>query len=206
VLSVAGNINAANFNGNIISTGNISTTANVTGNWIIASGGNTLIDNGVSTTGNITGNYILGNIANATGGPGAQIVSTWVPTLTATGGGTFTYSTQLGNYVKSGRSVTLFFTITISGASGVSGTVAVSGFPVAATSASGVQGGGALDNYSFSLLPIHVTGEVPSGSSQMNLYWHDRSGSTNSIGLMTTGQLGTSATLTGRISYISASE
>jgi hypothetical protein len=181
VLSVAGNVNASYFNGNVTSTGNIS------------------------TTGNITGNYIFGNIANTTGGPGAQIVSTWVPTVTATGGGTFTYSTQLGNYIKSGRSVTLFFTITISGASGASGTVAVTGFPYAATSASGVQGGGALDNYSFSTLPIHVTGEVPSGSSQMNLYWHDRAGSTNSIGLMTTGQLGTSATLTGRISYIAAS-
>jgi hypothetical protein len=176
----------------------VSTTGNVTG-------GNILTGGVISSAGNITGNYILGNIANATGGPDAQIVSTWVPTLTATGGGTFTYSTQLGNYIKSGRSVTLFFTISISGASGVSGTVAVTGLPVAATSASGVQGGGALDSYSFSVLPIHVTGEVPSGSSQMNLYWHDRAGSTNTLALMTTGQLGTSATLTGRIAYIAAS-
>jgi len=67
VLSVAGNINAANFNGNVISSGNISTTANVTGNWIIASGGNTLIDSGVSTTGNVTANYFFGNGSQLTG-------------------------------------------------------------------------------------------------------------------------------------------
>jgi hypothetical protein len=78
VLSVAGNVNASYFNGNVVSTGIISTTANViggniltgglisatgniTGNWLIASNGNTLIDNGVSTTGNVTGNYFIGN-------------------------------------------------------------------------------------------------------------------------------------------------
>ena len=67
VLSVAGNVNASYFNGNVISTGNISTTANVTGNYVIASGGNTVINAGVSTTGNVTGNYFIGNGSQLTG-------------------------------------------------------------------------------------------------------------------------------------------
>ena len=67
VLSVAGNVNAAYFNGNVVSSGNISTTGNVTGNYVIASGGNTVINAGISTTGNVTGNYILGNGSLLTG-------------------------------------------------------------------------------------------------------------------------------------------
>jgi hypothetical protein len=67
VLSVAGNINANNFNGNIISTGNISTTANVIGAYGIFTNGNTVINAGVSTTGNVTGNYFIGNGSQLTG-------------------------------------------------------------------------------------------------------------------------------------------
>jgi hypothetical protein len=80
VLSVAGNVNAAYFNGNVIGTGNISTTGNVTGNYVIASGGNTVINAGISTTGNVTGNYILGNGSQLTG-----VITTILPTaLTST--------------------------------------------------------------------------------------------------------------------------
>jgi hypothetical protein len=212
IVSVTGNVNGGNVIAaanlvtvGVAATGNISTSGNVTGAWLIASNGNTLIDNGVSTTGNVTGAYILGNIANATGGPSAQIISTWIPTLEASGGGTFTYTTQHGNYAKSGRNVTLFFTISISGVTGVSGTMRVGNLPYTGATVTGECGGGALDNYSLSVLPIHVTGVVGSGSTHMDMYWHDRSGSTNNIALMTTGQLGTVATLTGRITYISAS-
>jgi hypothetical protein len=80
VLSVAGNVNASYFNGNVIGTGNISTTGNVTGNYVIASGGNTVINAGVSTTGNVTGNYIFGNGSQLTG-----VITTILPTaLTST--------------------------------------------------------------------------------------------------------------------------
>jgi hypothetical protein len=208
VVSVTGNITGANVitggGATLINTA-ISTSGNVTGAWLIASNGNTLIDNGVSTTGNVTGAYILGNIANATGGPSAQIISTWTPTLEASGGGTFTYTTQNGNYVKSGRNVTLFFTIGINGVTGISGTMRIANLPYTGATVTGECGGGALDNYSLTTVPIHVTGVVGSGSTHMDLYWHDRAGSTNTIALMTTGQLGTVATLTGRITYISAS-
>lgn len=66
VLSVAGNINAANFNGNIVSTGNLSTTGNVIGAYGIFSDGNTVINAGISTTGNITAVNFIGNIIAAT--------------------------------------------------------------------------------------------------------------------------------------------
>ena len=92
VFSVAGNVNATNFNGifngNIVTTGNVSTTGNVIGAYGIFSSGNTVINAGVSTTGNvtggnirtagvvsatgnITGNYFFGNGSQLTGLPAA---------------------------------------------------------------------------------------------------------------------------------------
>jgi hypothetical protein len=72
VLSVAGNVNATNFNGtfvgNIVTTGNVSTTGNVIGAYGVFSGGNTVINAGITTTGSITGgNLITGGIVSATG-------------------------------------------------------------------------------------------------------------------------------------------
>lgn len=67
VLSVAGNVNANFFNGNVIATGNLSTTGNVIGAYGIFTGGNTVINAGVSTTGNVTGNYFIGNGSQLTG-------------------------------------------------------------------------------------------------------------------------------------------
>jgi hypothetical protein len=72
VLSVAGNVNATNFNGifngNIITTGNVSTAGNVIGAYGIFSAGNTVINAGISTTGNVTGgNLVTGGVVSATG-------------------------------------------------------------------------------------------------------------------------------------------
>jgi len=215
--NVSGNVTGGNLVGQNLTAGRVaivgsgkevSDDAEFTYNSstnVLSVGGNILSGGIISTSGNITGNYILGNIANATGGPSAQIVSTYTPTLEASGGGTFTYTSQIGNYVKSGRNVSIFFTIGISGVTGVSGTVRVANLPFQGATVSGSCGGGALDSYSFTVMPIHVTGTVGSGSSHMDLQWHDRSGSTNTLAAMTTGQLGTTATLTGRITYISAS-
>jgi hypothetical protein len=180
-----GNANVAaylpTYTGNI-SAGNVTVSHRVTAN--IFSG-----DGGLLTNINVTP---------------SQTITTWVPTLTATGGGTFTYSVQSGYYVKSGQSVTAYFTITITGVTGVSGTVRLSNLPATSINQTNA-GGGALDNYSFTTLPSHVTGLVAANSTYMAFYWHDRSGSTNTMGLMTTGNLGTSATLMGRLTYISAS-
>lgn len=168
-------------------------------------------------TGNISsGNANLGNLVNGNffqgdGGllsnvniASSQIISTWTPTLLASGGGTITYASQLGNFIKSGRNVTGYFTIVITNAVGVSGTIRIGNLPYVSATLSDGTGGGALDNYSFAVLPIQVTGTIPSATSYVDLYWHDRTGSTNTIALMTAGQLGTVATLVGRINYISA--
>jgi hypothetical protein len=69
VLSVAGNVNAANFNGNVVSTGNISTTGNVTGNYFIGNGSQltgvitTITPNALSSTVHIAATTV-GNTAN----------------------------------------------------------------------------------------------------------------------------------------------
>lgn len=220
-IQASGNLTGGNVatSGIVIATGNVSggnivTTGNVTAGNLTVNGLSTLgANSNVKITGGATaqvlltdgtGNLYWGNAGNIAGSSSSQIVGTWVPTLVASGGGTFTYSTQIGNYIKSGQSVSAFFTIVITGATGVTGTISVAGLPAASQATSGAAGGGALDNYSFAALPCHVTGLVPSNSTQLNFYWHDRAGSTNTMDLMTAGNLGTSATLTGRITYISA--
>jgi hypothetical protein len=75
VLSVAGNVNASYFNGNVVATGNLSTTGNVIGAYGIFSNGNTVINAGVSTTGNVTGDYHIGNGSQLTG-----VLTTITPT------------------------------------------------------------------------------------------------------------------------------
>lgn len=207
----AGNVTIAG-QGNITSLGtltgltsggvvNLTTASNVA----LGSNANVHITGGTANYALITdgaGALSWSDIAGISGST-AQTVATWVPTLTATGGGTFTYSVQTGYYIKSGRSVSCYFTVTITGVTGVSGTVRVSNLPVTSINQTNA-GGGALDNYSFASLPSHVTGLVAANSTYMALYWHDRAGSTNTMDLMTTANLGTSATLIGRITYISA--
>jgi hypothetical protein len=205
VVSVTGNVNG----GNVIAAANV-TTANltVTGISNLNSNANVVITGGTANYALVTNGSGVLSWANASGISGAVTgtIAAWTPQLFATGGGTFTYTTQNGTYLKNGQSVTAFFTITISGVSGVSGTVRIANLPVAAyVTTPGAAGGGELDNYSFAVLPSGVTGVVPSGSQYMDLYWHDRSGSNNTLAQMTTGQLGTTATLIGRITYISAS-
>ena len=110
----------------------------------------------------------------------------------------------MGITIKSGRSVTAYFTVTITGVTGVSGTVRLSNLPATSINQTNA-GGGALDNYTFAAMPSHVTGLVAANSAYLAFYWHDQSGpTTNTLSLMTTANLGTSATLIGRITYISA--
>jgi hypothetical protein len=224
-LAVTGNITSGNLSGtSIVGTlttaaqTNITSVGTLTG---LTSGGvvnlTTASNVALGPVANVhitggTANYAL--ITNGSGvlswsdiagisGSTAQTVASWVPTLTATGGGTFTYSIQTGYYIKSGRNVSCFFTVAITGVTGVSGTISLSDLPVTSINQTNA-GGGALDNYTFSLSPIHVTGLVVANGNSMPFYWHDRSGSTNTLVLMTAGQLGSAATLIGRVTYISA--
>lgn len=203
LITATGNIRG----GNVIAVANVSSAnLTVTGISNLNSNANVKITGGTTAQALITdgsGNLSWANVANIAGAPATQIVTTWVPTLTATGGGTFTYSVQTGYYIKSGQSVTCYFTISITGVTGVSGTVNLSNLPVTSINQTNA-GGGALDNYSFAVLPSHVTGLVAANSTSMAMYWHSRTGSSNTMELMTTALLGTTATLIGRISYISA--
>jgi hypothetical protein len=184
-----------------IGTANLTTASNVS----LGPVANVHISGGTANYALITdgaGVLSWSNIAGISGST-SQTVTSWVPALTATGGGTFNYSIQSGYYIKSGRSVTCFFTVAITGATGVTGTIKLSNLPVISINQTNA-GGGALDNYTFAAPPNHVTGLVEANSTSMDFYWHDRAGSLNTIGLMTTTNLGTAATLIGRVSYISA--
>jgi hypothetical protein len=69
-----------------------------------------------------------------------QTTGTWTPTLTfATTQGSQTYTTQLGNYVKTGKLVVLNFDIVLSANSG-SGNVTITGLPFTSTDQTGYQG------------------------------------------------------------------
>ncbi len=202
LISATGNIRG----GNVIAVANV-TTANLTVTSIsnLNSNANVKITGGSNAQALVTdgtGNLSWADAANISGAS-AQIVTNWTPTLTATGGGTFTYSVQTGYYVKSGRSVSCYFTVTVTGVTGIAGTIRVSNLPATSINQTNA-GGGALDNYSFAVLPSHVTGLVAANSTYMDLYWHDRSGSTNTMNLMTTTEFGVAATMIGRITYISA--
>lgn len=134
----------------------------------------------------------------------AQTVTTWVPTivLSGGGGGTVTYSTRLGTYIKSGQSITCYFSIIITNVAGGSGTVRISGLPFGSYVAAGATVGSAsLNNYTFSSMPSGVTGVVNSGAAYADLYWHEPGGA-HAVSLMTAANLGTSATLIGSITYI----
>lgn len=187
ISSSYGNANVAaylpTYTGNI-SANNITVSHRITGGLFAGDGG------------------LLTNIQIAS----SQIIGTWTPTVAFSSGGTVTYLQQSGEYIKSGRSVSCFFTIQISATAGATGTVRIGNLPVtSATTSSSYSGGGALDNYSFASLPSHITASIPSASSYADLYWHDRAGSNNTMNIMTTAELGTVATLIGRLTYISAS-
>lgn len=70
---------------------------------------------------------------------------TWVPSLSGSGGGTATYGTRAGEYVKVGGLLTFSFRMTLSSKGSLSGTLQLLGLPFAAN---GVQ------NYGAVVIPI----------------------------------------------------
>lgn len=182
------------------------------------------VTNGIysTDTGTVTNNMLAGSIANnkltnssitlngttmSLGGTYATNVATsWTPTIVFGTSGGVTYTTQAGQYIKTGQGVSCFFTIVISGSTGV-GTVSIGGLPFVSVTAVSNVGGGALDNYVFATVPSQVTVTVASNTTTCLLHWHGVvAGNTNGSTMadMTAADLGTSATLVGRITYISA--
>lgn len=197
----------------LTSTGNLTTTGNVTASYVTASYlyGN-VVGSSISATGlttnNITSNTITANAVSST----LSVIGTWTPNVTFATQGTVTYTTQSGSYVKTGRQVSAYFTISAS-TSGSSGNMYVANLPFVAAATAGTVGittiaGSVVGPSSGNMGPI--SGNVVSGSANSQLYVTVNTGNgsmTNEpvTGGTGTGGIGTPFTISGCVSYISAS-
>ena len=192
----------------------ISFSATPIGSNVITIGLMTIASNmvtiGANTQLNVANNLVVTGSATVGGNTVAtQVVGTWTPSFAFTTQGAQTYTTQIGNYVKTGRSVFATFAITTSADSG-SGNLSINltGLPTPLT-ATGDEGGMTVTFQSVAGNIIGITGRITSGATSVPVY-----GAVITIGgggagtvtyrQLTETDLGATATLTGTIQYISA--
>lgn len=224
---IAATANSMNFVG-------AGVTATATGNVVTvtipaAAASNTLVvkDEGVALSLPVTAINFIGDTVSAVYNAGVadvtvtgttQQLGTWTPVLkTNTGVGAFTYTKQEGRYVKTGRHVTCYFTIQVSGQSiTVPSSIQIIDLPFTAfdtTGGLGVSehiGNLVLDYFEFGNTPTHVSGKVLGGTKKVNLYWHGvTSGPTATIALLNDTNLtfpDQDYLMIGTITYIAAIE
>ena len=177
--------------------------------WATPTGTNT-----VANVAQITGSGLaLSSSSYITFGDGStqstaveQNSGSWTPTLTfSTSQGSQTYTTQLGNYVKTGKMVICNFTIVTSSDSG-SGNVSITGLPFAAASGAGFHGSLMSVDFSSATTAILV-GEVTGGSSGVDLYsYYNNSGPSKALQIQRTTKtdLGATFSVGGTIIYTTA--
>jgi hypothetical protein len=181
---------------------------------VIPAGSNVITQNVVTITSNtLTANAIVANTVTANAVTSTlSVVNTWTPNVSfSTANGTMTYTAQYGNYVKTGRQVTAYFTLNVTN-SGGSGNMFINGLPYTATSGSGSVGvtviAGAITGPSTGNMGP-ITGNVIGGATSTQLYVINNTGN----GSMTdypvtagtgTGGIGSPFTINGYVSYISA--
>ena len=160
------------------------------------------------TTNNITANTITANAVSST----LSTVGTWTPNVQFTTQGTVTYTANTGSFVKTGRQVSAYFTLSAS-TSGSSGNMSIANLPFSSATTAGTVGittivgsviGPSTGNMGY------ISGNVSSGASSTQLYVTVNTGNgslTNEpvTGGTGTGGIGTPFTISGVISYISAS-
>ena len=159
------------------------------------------------TTNNITANTITANAVSST----LSTVGTWTPNVQFTTQGTVTYTANTGSFVKTGRQVFAYFTLSAS-TSGSSGNMSIANLPFSSATTAGTVGittivgsviGPSTGNMGY------ISGNVSSGASNTQLYVTVTSGPGSSNEPVTggtgTGGIGTPFTISGVISYISAS-
>jgi hypothetical protein len=184
----------------------VTTTVSITNDVTvdIPGAGNTIIvkDEGLSLSLPVTAINFIGDTVSAVYNNGVadvtitgteQLLGTWTPQLkTNTGTGTFTYTKQEGQYVKTGRHVTCYFTIQVSAQTITTpSSIQLIGLPFTSfdtTAGAGVSehiGNLVLDYFEFGLTPTHVSGKVLGGTAKVDLYWHGLSaGPTATIALL----------------------
>ena len=144
------------------------TAINFIGGTVSAVYNNGVADVTITSTGTSTSTGIV------------QELGTWTPQLkTNTGTGTFTYAKQEGQYVKTGRHVTCYFTIHVSEHTiTTASSIQLIGLPFTAfdtTLGLGTPehiGNLVLDYFEFGAYPTHVSGKVLGSTTKVDLYWH----------------------------------
>ena len=187
----------------------VTTTVSITNDVTVtipaaAAASNTIIvkDEGLALSLPVTAINFIGDAVSAVYNTGVadvtvtgttQQLGTWTPSLkTNTGTGTFTYAKQEGQYVKTGRHVTCYFTIQVSAHTiTTSSSIQLIGLPFTAfdtTLGLGTPehiGNLVLDYFEFGVTPTHVSGKVLGSTTKVDLYWHGlASGPSASIALL----------------------
>jgi collagen type VII alpha len=133
-----------------------------------------------------------------------QSTGTWTPTLTFdVSQGAQTYTTQVGNYVKTGKLVVLNFDIIISSNSGT-GNVSISGIPFLSANQTGYQGSLQSVEYAGGTSSEIYTGTMPGNSNIVNLYVYTISASKLVVRRATNTDVDGNLSIGGTITYISA--
>ena len=179
-------------------------TVNISANTQLTVGNNVIVTGNVTaTTVNASsGMYIAGNTVPS------QVVGTWTPTLLFTTQGSQTYTTQVGNYVKTGKHVVCYFDIVTSAQTGT-GNFSIGGLPFTSLSTTGVAGSLSIDTMTNGTggTTFVGRGSVGSNANTVAIYGYTAGGGPNPFvyGAITGAEVGTgTVSITGSISYISA--
>ena len=171
---------------------------------------NTIVNSEISTTGNVTGinvigTYLYGDGSNITGinVPSVQqSQGAWTPTLQFTTQGSQTYTTQIGNYIKTGNLVVLNFDIITTVNTG-SGNVTIAGLPFTSANQTGYQGSLQSTDFAGAGQQEVYTGVMSGSSSNIALYAYYVSGSSLLLKRATAADMGANLSIGGTITYIS---
>lgn len=127
----------------------------------------------------VKGTSVCGDLSNGATGCSTTVgtiatqnytATTWTPVVTTDGTvGTPAYTVQVGSYEQIGRQVTVRFNIILSGWAGSpTGTVAISGLPVASANTTQDRGICSIASFVTATVATFVTGQIQPNSSQIS--------------------------------------
>lgn len=195
-VTVTGNLTA---NGTTIFNGNVTHIGPWTANGSVSI-------NGAVSANVITANVVTANAVSST----LSTVGTWTPSMIfATTQGTQVYSTQVGNYCKTGRKVYATFNIVITSLGGGVGNFSMSlaGLPTPMTG-TGIFGGLFINGQTATTIdPVGMNGSVASGATAVPVFGQIivfGGGGSVTYRQITAADLGGTTNITGVVDYISA--
>lgn len=130
--------------------------------------------------------------------------STWTPALSSSGGGSATYTTQTGRYVKTGRLVQCHLTLTINTDSLTAGNLSLTGLPFTAAASDAGGGSAVLISAALSTSVIAIHAVVDDAATTAALYKVTAAATTQSTRLLA-ADVQNSSSFEMTLSYIAAS-